>query len=29
MPGDPTIRPATPEDAEAVVEILHEAARWL
>ncbi len=29
MPGDPTIRPATPEDAEVVVEILHEAARWL
>jgi GNAT superfamily N-acetyltransferase len=29
MPGEPTIRQAAPADAEAVVETLHEAARWL
>ena len=29
MPVDPRIRPATPEDAEAFLEILHEAVRWL
>jgi len=29
MPDDPKIRQATPADAGAVVETLHEAARWL
>ncbi len=29
MPDEPIIRPATPDDAEVVVRILHEAASWL